>query len=178
MLRLSQQSFDDLRRHGEQTYPQECCGVLLGRFLLEDGAGVSAVEEVVRTENARTDSAHDRYQIAPQELIRIQRRARDRKLEIVGFYHSHPDHPAYWSQTDLAEAHWLGCSYIITAVEVGAARQTNAFLLAGSTEDDKRFEHQRIDVTGQLDPGFEPAPAPQAAERCPSEGTAGPSSSG
>ncbi|HTI50248.1 MAG TPA: M67 family metallopeptidase, partial [Planctomycetaceae bacterium] len=99
-----------------------------------------------------------RYNIAPQELVKIQRIGRERGLDIVGFYHSHPDHPAQWSKTDFAEAHWLGCSYVITAVEQGAARQTNSFLLTGTTEDDKAFQDQKIEVTGQLDPGYEPQP--------------------
>ena len=158
MLRLSLQIYDALRQHGEETYPHECCGVLLGRF----EPGVNEVEEAVRAGNTRTDSAHNRYQIAPQELVKIQRLGRQRGLEIVGFYHSHPDHPAQWSPTDFAEAHWLGCSYVITAIEKGAARQTNSFLLTGSSEDDKVFENEPMDVTGQLDPGLEPEPAPDA----------------
>jgi proteasome lid subunit RPN8/RPN11 len=156
VLRLSQQIYDALRQHGEETYPHECCGVLLGRFAQEGGATVKDVAEAVRAGNTRIDSAHNRYHIAPQELVRIQRTGRERDLEIVGFYHSHPDHPAQWSPTDFAEAHWIGCSYVITAVEKGAARQTNSFLLAGSTEDDKKFENETIAVTGQLDPGLEP----------------------
>jgi proteasome lid subunit RPN8/RPN11 len=158
MIRLSQQTYDALRQHGEETYPYECCGVLLGRFLTEEGSAVNEVEENVRAGNTRTDSAHNRYHIAPQDLVRIQRAGRQRGLDIVGFYHSHPDHPAQWSPTDFAEAHWLGCSYVITAVEKGAARQTNSFLLAGTSEDDKAFRHQTIDVTGQLEPGLEPQP--------------------
>jgi proteasome lid subunit RPN8/RPN11 len=67
-------------------------------------------------------------------------------LDIAGFYHSHPDHPAQWSQTDLAEAHWLGCSYVITAVAKGVAAQTNSFHLAGDTEENKRFKLETIDV--------------------------------
>lgn len=156
MLRISQPIYDALRQHGEETWPYECCGVLLGHLLTEAGEAIHAVEEAIRAENVRTDSAHNRYHIAPQELIRIQRMGRERGLDIVGFYHSHPDHPAQWSQTDLAEAHWLGCSYVITAVENGAARQTNSFLLAGAGEDDKRFEDQAVDVTGQSVPGLEP----------------------
>jgi proteasome lid subunit RPN8/RPN11 len=156
MLRLSQQVYDALRQHGEETYPHECCGVLLGRF----EPGVNAVEDAIRAGNTRIDSAHNRYHIAPQELVKIQRIGRERGLDIVGFYHSHPDHPAQWSPTDFAEAHWIGCSYVITAVEKGAARQTNSFLLNGTTEDDKRFENQKIEVTGQLEPGLEPAELP------------------
>jgi len=142
MLKLAEQVYDAIRRHGEETYPHECCGVLLGRS--EDG--VNEVEEAVRAGNTRTDSAHNRYQIAPQELVKIQRLGRERGLDIVGFYHSHPDHPAQWSTTDFAEAHWLGCSYVITAVEKGAARQTNSFLLTGTTEENKSFENERMEV--------------------------------
>ena len=74
------------------------------------------VEAAVPAGNTRTDSAHNRYQIAPVELVKIEREARRQGLDIAGFYHSHPDHPAQWSTTDFAEAHWLGCCYVITAV--------------------------------------------------------------
>jgi proteasome lid subunit RPN8/RPN11 len=156
MLRMSQQIYDSIREHGEATYPHECCGVLLGHFVAGDGGTVNDVEDAVRAGNTRTDSAHNRYNIAPQELVKIQRTGRERGLDIVGFYHSHPDHPARWSPTDFAEAHWLGCSYVITAVEKGAARQTNSFLLTGTIEDDKAFADEAIQVAGQLDPGLEP----------------------
>lgn len=96
--------------------------------------------------NTHTDSARNRYHIAPEELIRIQRQGRERGLDIVGFYHSHPDHPARWSKTDFAEAHWLGCSYVITAVDEGVAQVTNSFLLTGTGEDDKAFEHEAVEV--------------------------------
>jgi proteasome lid subunit RPN8/RPN11 len=142
MLKLNEQVYDAIRRHGEETYPHECCGVLLG----QSADGVNSVEDAVRAGNTRTDSAHNRYHISPQELVKIQRQGRERGLDIVGFYHSHPDHPAQWSPTDFAEAHWLGCSYVITAVEKGAARQTNSFLLQGMTEEDKSFADERIEV--------------------------------
>ena len=142
MLKMSDAAYDEMRRHGEETYPHECCGVLLGL----PSEGVNEVEAVVRAGNTRTDSAHNRYQIAPQELVRIQREARGRGLDIVGFYHSHPDHPARWSPTDFAEAHWLGCSYVITGVTHGSASETNSFLLTGAGEDDKRFETEEINV--------------------------------
>ena len=142
-LTISDDVYQAIRRHGERTYPHECCGVLLGRT---DENG-NAVETAVEAGNTRTDSAHNRYNIAPQELIRIQRQGRERGLDIVGFYHSHPDHPAQWSKTDFEEAHWIGCSYVITSVEQGAAKITNSFLLSGTTEEDKRFEDQRVVVS-------------------------------
>ena len=106
MLEIRQSELDALRRHGEETYPHECCGVLLGQF---DGDGIRVVTSTARCGNTRADSPHNRYNIDPKELIRIQHEGRERGEDIVGFYHSHPDHPAQWSKTDLAEAHWLGC---------------------------------------------------------------------
>ncbi|MBB5345417.1 M67 family metallopeptidase [Tunturibacter empetritectus] len=148
MLRIHYADYEALRAHGEETYPNECCGVLLGKNIAgeDDGVTVNHVQQIVRAGNTRTDSAHNRYQIAPQELVKIQRQARGLGLDIVGFYHSHPDHPAQWSKTDFAEAHWLGCSYLITSVEQGKAVLTNSFLLSGSGEDDKNFEDQAIQI--------------------------------
>jgi proteasome lid subunit RPN8/RPN11 len=134
--------YNQLRNHGEETYPHECCGALLGRPEQDGWQIVSAV----RAGNTRTDSAHNRYNIAPLELVKIEREANRQGLEIAGFYHSHPDHPAQWSQTDFAEAHWLGCCYVITEVTQGKAATTNSFLLAGTTEEDKHFEQQAIVV--------------------------------
>ncbi|HEX5285026.1 MAG TPA: M67 family metallopeptidase [Bryocella sp.] len=141
-LILSRALYDDLRAHGEATYPNECCGILLGRA---DAGGVH-VTSLLRAGNTRTDSAHNRYNIAPSELIAAQRQARDQGLDIVGFYHSHPDHPAQWSTTDFAEAHWFGCAYVITSIAKGRATDTNSFLLTGTTEDDKRLEPHPIAV--------------------------------
>ena len=143
MLQISYADYEALRAHGEETYPHECCGVLLGKSV--DGSG-NRVQQLVRAGNTRTDSAHNRYNIAPQELVKIQRQARGLGLDIVGFYHSHPDHPAQWSPTDFAEAHWLGCSYIITSVDNGKAALTNSFLLTGTTEEDKKFEDEAIEI--------------------------------
>ena len=143
MLRMTSEIYDAIRKHGEETYPHECCGILLGG----NTDGDNEVVDAMRAGNTRTDSAHNRYHIAPQELIKAQREGRQRGLDIVGFYHSHPDHPAMWSQTDLAEAHWMGCSYVITAVEKGAARLTNSFLLMGTSEEDKRLEIEPINTS-------------------------------
>jgi proteasome lid subunit RPN8/RPN11 len=143
MLRITQSQFEALRRHGEETYPHECCGVLLGQF--EDD-GTRRVIAIARCGNTRSDSPHNRYNIDPKELIRIQREGRERGEDIIGFYHSHPDHPAQWSSTDLAEAHWLGCSYVITAVEKGRAAVTNSFELKGSDENDKQFSDEKVEI--------------------------------
>ena len=144
VLEIPKSVYEAMRAHGEETYPDECCGVLLGK----PGSDGWRVESAARAGNTRTDSAHNRYHIAPVELVRIQREASKQGLDIAGFYHSHPDHPAQWSPTDFAEAHWIGCSYVITAVAKGKAETTNSFRLAGNTEEDKRFEDEPIQVDG------------------------------
>jgi proteasome lid subunit RPN8/RPN11 len=109
MLKITPQDYAALRLHGEETYPHECCGVLLGRV---DDDGTRIV-----TSTARCG------------------------------YHSHPDHPARWSPTDLAEAHWFGCSYVITSVDKGKAAITNSFELAGTEESDKQLIDDKIQVS-------------------------------
>ncbi len=105
------------------------------------------VTSIARCGNTRDDSPHNRYHIDPKELVRIQREGRERGEDIIGFYHSHPDHPAQWSSTDLAEAHWFGCSYVITAVEKGKAAITNAFELTGFDEADKKLVDEKMEVS-------------------------------
>ena len=142
MLKIGQKEYAALRQHGEETYPHECCGVLLGTM---DG-DARTVTSIVRAGNTRADSPHNRYNIDPRELVRIQRQGRERGEDIIGFYHSHPDHPAQWSQTDFAEAHWIGCSYVITSIEQGKAALTNSFELNGTDENDKKLVDENIEV--------------------------------
>jgi proteasome lid subunit RPN8/RPN11 len=143
MLKITHKEYAAIRQHGEETYPNECCGVLLGQ--MEDD-GTRRVTFAARCGNMRSDSPQNRYHIDPKELVRIQREGRERGEDILGFYHSHPDHPAQWSPTDLAEAHWFGCSYVITAVAKGRAALTNSFELAGADENDKRLVNEKIEV--------------------------------
>ena len=140
VLKINQTELAEIRHQAEQAYPHECCGVLLGHF---DG-DVRRVTAAIPCENTRKDSLQNRYNIDPRELINIQREGRARGQDIVGFYHSHPDHPPVWSPTDLAEAHWFGCSYLITSVEQGKAAETNSFELTGTNEDDKAFVGEEI----------------------------------
>jgi proteasome lid subunit RPN8/RPN11 len=142
LLRLPRMLLERISIHAEEQYPNECCGVLLGT------AGVDGwtVVDVVRAANVALDSAQNRYTIEPAEVVRITKQARQRGLEIAGFYHSHPDHPAMWSQIDLAEAHWLGCSYVIAEVAAGCAKETNSFLLSGTKEEDKHFVPETIEL--------------------------------
>jgi proteasome lid subunit RPN8/RPN11 len=142
MLRIQQSEYEEIRLHAEEAYPEEGCGVLLGVTSGE----TRTVEAVVRCANAERDRQRTRYSIEPRELVLIQRMARERALEIVGFYHSHPDHPARWSEADFAEAHWIGCSYVIIEVREGRTRHTRSFALVGHTEEDKTFVDEEIVV--------------------------------
>ncbi len=108
--------------------------------------GIRVVTSAARCGNTRTDSPQNRYNIDPRELVRIQREGRERGEEIIGYYHSHPDHPARPSPTDLAEAHWPGYSYVITSVEKGKAAITNSFELNSPDERLKQFVEESIEI--------------------------------
>lgn len=140
MLKIAPGHLAQVRATCERAYPQEGCGVLLGRFI----EGGREVLRVVECANARQDSPRNRYQISPQELIAAQKQARAAGLEIVGFYHSHPDAAPQWSATDLAEAHWLHCSYVIVSVSAGRAGKVASFALQGTSEERKHFVTEEL----------------------------------
>jgi proteasome lid subunit RPN8/RPN11 len=122
-LRIPGGLLDEIRRHGEAAYPAECCGALAGR-----GGGEG--KEVVRLApavNRRTDDPH-RYLIAPDDLRRLEAKLRAEGLEIVGYYHSHPDHPAVPSAYDTAHA-WPWYSYLIVRIEQGRAQEAASYTL-------------------------------------------------
>ena len=104
-----------------RSYPAECCGVLLAEL-----GGI--VVEAVSCENV-AETPCNRYQIAPAELIRVQREARSRGLKIAGFYHSHPEHSGEASAMDSAEAYWTGCSYVIAGVMSWEVREVRSYRL-------------------------------------------------
>jgi proteasome lid subunit RPN8/RPN11 len=93
----------------------------------------------------RFDSPANRYSINPEQVIAALKLARNRGESIIGFYHSHPDHTPQYSSTDLAEAHWFDCSYVITGVERGTLAATASYVLTGS-EDDKSFHAESIEI--------------------------------
>ena len=140
MLRINAADYDQIRRHSEEAYPLECCGILVGFFDAEN----RTAHFTIRCTNATADSPQTTYDIDPRELIRAQREAREHGLEIVGFYHSHPNHPAQPSPTDLDHSHWIGCSYVITTVTKRGVGDTKSFHLIGKLEEDKRFVEEEI----------------------------------
>jgi proteasome lid subunit RPN8/RPN11 len=126
MLTLSFECHKKMREDVETKYPEEACGVLLGhREEIDD-----EVVRVIACSNADAEPGR-RYSIAPAELIAAQKEAREAGMEILGFYHSHPDHPAEASETDLMEANWTGCVYLICGVERGKLAEIAAVRLTG-----------------------------------------------
>ena len=121
-----------IREHGQQTYPHECCGALVGR----DGL----VTAIVALPNTTDEGPRRRFLVRPSDYQLSERRATELGGELLGFYHSHPDHPARPSQYDLDHA-WPTFAYIIVAVAAGAAAAMTVWYLQ---EDRSRFEEGRL----------------------------------
>src|ERR1044071_4475403 len=139
MISINTDLLDQIRAHGVRDYPYECCGLLLGRY----GAEGKVVKETYPISNAREESAkRNRFLIQPEELMRGERYALERDLEVVGFYHSHPDSPARPSQYDLEHA-WPTYSYIIVSTSEGDSGD----LFSWEQEPDRsRFNPEEIRV--------------------------------
>ena len=147
MLRISKADYDLIRWEAERRYPHESCGVILGSLV----EGERTVTMTVPCEIKRQDSPDNRYNIHPEQLVAALKLARSRSETILGFYHSHPDHPSQYSCTDLTDAHWFGCSYVITSVEQGHAAITDSFVLMGS-EEQKKFHREEIEIVAYSEP--------------------------
>ena len=128
---------DAIRAHGAEAYPEEGCGFLLGA--VEDGTNV--VRAIRRVDNRQDENRERRYLITPADYREAQREAAAEDLDIVGFYHSHPDHPAEPSETDLEQATFPGYTYVIVAVHDGTPTDLTAWTLA---PDRSRFEREEI----------------------------------
>jgi proteasome lid subunit RPN8/RPN11 len=140
-LRLPGALADEIRHHGEAAYPAECCGAMVGRV-------EGAAKEVLRLSpavNRRTDDPH-RYLIAPDDLRRLEHEVREAGQEIVGYYHSHPDHPARPSAFD-AEHAWPWYSYLIVRIDGGRGAGMASWVL-----DDERpiMYPESLDVLSEV----------------------------
>jgi proteasome lid subunit RPN8/RPN11 len=134
-LRLAADHEEAIRRHAREAYPHECCGFLVGVWEGED----KIVTAVRRAENARADSPANRYLIAPELFVRVQREASASGQDIVGFYHSHPDVAARPSAFDREHA-WPRYSYVIVSVRAGEPRELCSWRLA---DDRAAFAEER-----------------------------------
>lgn len=144
-MKIARTHVDVIVAHALSGYPLEVCGVLLGRNgdLLR---GSARVERVVAVVNRETEAPRVRYQIAPEDLIRIQREGRDLGHEIIGYYHSHPDHPARPSETDrriAAEGLSDGVIHLVVGVEAGERAAPAAWVFR---DDTGSFEEEPYEV--------------------------------
>ena len=143
-----------IHRHAEADYPAECCGILLGQ-VEGDSKEVSEVaplanlrhdparaQELLPLDDLGRESERNRFLIDPKEQLRVEKDARARALTVLGYYHSHPDHPARPSGYDREHA-WPWYSYVIVSVEQGRAGDTRSWAL----EDDRSgFEAEVLDL--------------------------------
>ena len=137
MIQLPRTLLNDIRRHAEGAYPDECCGALLGR----EEPHARVIHDVVTVDNRRVGTAAQRrFLMTAEDLRIIERNAGSRSLDVVGFYHSHPDHPARPSDYDREHAlPWY--SYVIVSVKGGAARHVTSWKLQ---EDRSAFSSEEI----------------------------------
>jgi len=138
LIILEERHEGEIRRHGERDYPFECCGLLIGRY---DGDGCKFVVETYAISNAREEEAkRNRFLIRPEEFMRGEKYARECNLDVVGFYHSHPDDHPIPSQYDLEHA-WPIYSYIVVAVTKGKAAGLRSWEME---QDRSKFNEERI----------------------------------
>jgi proteasome lid subunit RPN8/RPN11 len=134
-----------IRRHGQETYPHECCGALVGT--------ADRVTDLVQLPNTTDEGPRRRFMVRASDYQLAERRASEMGVELLGFYHSHPDHPARPSQYDLDHA-WPTFAYIIVAVANGAATDMTVWYLK---DDRSSFEEGSLHHGENPDPHTAPA---------------------
>ena len=139
-LRMPAPLLDQVRREGELAYPSECCGAIAGPV-----EGEKRAARLYPLANRRTDDPH-RYLIEAEQLRSVEREAQANNWEILGFYHSHPDHPAIPSEFDTSHA-WPWYSYLIGAVADGRAESAASWVL---DPDRPRMQEETLDVESEV----------------------------
>jgi proteasome lid subunit RPN8/RPN11 len=153
-IRLSQSQAQAIREHGRREYPNECCGILLGRAngALKDVGEVVALknlrhdperaQQLLPVEDQGRETERNRFLIDPLDQLRVEKDARARGLEVLGYYHSHPDHPARPSVYDREHA-WPWYSYFIVSVAQGVPEDLSCWVLS---EDRSTFHPEKVEL--------------------------------
>ena len=136
-MKIQRPAFEAIEAHGAAGYPNEICGIMLGP------PGQRLVTDVRRARNIIVERSRDRYEIDPRDHIRTQREADAAGLDIVGYYHSHPDHPAQASVFDTERA-WAGYVYVIVSIAEGKPVDANAFV---ADQDGGPFRSEPLEVS-------------------------------
>lgn len=137
MLCIDKDKLREVENEAKKSYPVECCGLLLGTNTAE-----KKVVEVRPLRNTNTERSHDRYEIEGREFVKADKEASRKGLQIIGIYHSHPDHPAIPSAFDTEHA-WCGYSYLIAAVENGERIEIRSWFF---DEAIKQFQEEEINL--------------------------------
>lgn len=124
VLKIPASLMQRIHAHGVETYPHECCGALLGR----DTDGAREVLDLLPLANRRNDSPRNRFELTPEDVRRAEKTAGEKKIDLIGWYHSHPDAPARPSEFDREHA-WPWYSYIIVSVQKGQPHDTTSWRL-------------------------------------------------
>lgn len=135
VLIITSNLLNAIHRHSMDAYPEECCGVLVGHA----GSDGKEIEAAWRLENLHEDNPERRYLITPETYMELEERAADRDQELVGIYHSHPDHPAKPSEFDRKHALPF-FSYVITSVVDGQSEDLKCWMLEDDRQSFKREE--------------------------------------
>jgi proteasome lid subunit RPN8/RPN11 len=131
---------EQIRAHGVATYPHECCGALFGHDA--GAAGAREVQALFPLVNRRHDSPRNRFSVSAEDVILADKKAREQGLDVIGWYHSHPDHPARPSQYDRDHA-WPWYSYAIVSVQQGVALEMTSWRLS---DDRGEFAAETIEI--------------------------------
>jgi proteasome lid subunit RPN8/RPN11 len=145
ILWISRELTEKIRAHGAETYPHECCGALLGHDSDFAANGEKPGREILGLfplVNRRDDSPRNRFSVTAEDVREAEKAARAQGLEVVGWYHSHPDHPARPSEYDREHA-WPWYSYIIVSVQGGAAQEMTSWRL---NDDRAEFAPEGIEI--------------------------------
>lgn len=122
MIEIEAKPWQTMVLHAERTYPNECCGAMLGHMKGED----KLVTEAVPLENAYAGEQGARYELRPEALLEADKAARNRGLDLIGIFHSHPDCEAYFSETDLKNScPWY--SFVVLSIQAGTFNHANSF---------------------------------------------------
>ncbi|HZU27240.1 MAG TPA: M67 family metallopeptidase [Bryobacteraceae bacterium] len=123
MIQIEKDAWDVMVAHAEATFPNECCGAMLGDI---DGDR-KTVRAAVKLENAFEGSQAARYELRPEDLLNADREARRQGMDLIGIFHSHPDCDAYFSETDLKNScPWY--SFVVLSIRGGRFDHANSFL--------------------------------------------------
>ena len=123
MIQIDSDAWQVMVSHAKSTYPNECCGAMIGTI---DGDEKS-VKLAVPLENAFTGVQHERYELRPEDLLKADREARSHGMDLIGIFHSHPDCDAYFSETDLKNScPWY--SFVVLSIYKGEFDHANSFL--------------------------------------------------